>query len=537
MTKLKFLFISLFAALSLSTQAQISGVITDAQTGDTILYPSASYKGNHVAVSGDANGRYRIARHNGWYLTFSAVGYQSKRIMISEKTPSRLDVKLKPDTKQLQEVVVNKKRGKYSRKDNPAVELMRRVIAAKKKTDLKNHDYYQYDKYQKITLAMNDIGPDELVDSGFIGKRQWLLDQVETCPYNNKLILPISVDETVSQHIYRRDPHDEKDIIRGVNSTGINHFIQTGDILNVAMKDVFTDVDIYDDQVRLLQYPFTSPIGKDAIAFYRFYIEDTVYVDRDLCYHLQFIPNNQQDFGFRGELFIIADSTLHVKRCNLTIPKRSDMNFVVVAQTLRFTCVVVSVPFLAMHMIDENATAVALEHGELLPWLTMVPLVLLGRFVGKKLHLPTKQLLGPILVAAIFSTFVQPFESAPKLLMAVVQLNIGLYIGTKLEKNRLLKLRSTLPNLLFGNAAMIAASVAMAVFLSHTYGFSLITAFLAMAPGGIAEMCLAGLSMGADVPQILTYQLFRLLFLNFTLPFAINLYFKKTDDTPPQTTN
>ena len=189
-----------------------------------------------------------------------------------------------------------------------------------------------------------------------------------------------------------------------------------------------------------------------------------------------------------------------------------------------------------MQMLDENATAVALEQDDLLPWLVLIPLVLLGRFVGKKFRLPTKQLLGPILVAAIFSAFVQPFESAPKLLMAVVQLNIGLYIGTKLEKDRLLKLRSTLPNLLFGNAAMIAASVAMAVFLSHTYGFSLITAFLAMAPGGIAEMFLAGLSMGADVPQILTYQLFRLLFLNFTLPFAINRYFKKTDESPPQTT-
>lgn len=331
----KRLTILFFHLVALAANAQISGVVTDAQTGDTLLYPSASYKGNHVAVSGDAHGRYTIERHNGWYLTFSAVGYQSKRILIDAKTPSRLDIKLKPDAKQLKEVVVSQKRGKYSRKDNPAVELMRRVIAAKKKTDLRNHDFYQYDKYQKITLAMNDINPFELLDSGFIGKRKWLLDQVETCPYNGKLILPISVDETVTQHIYRREPHDEKDIIRGINSTGINHFIQTGDILNTTLKDVFTDVDIYDDQVRLLQYPFTSPIGKDAISFYRFYIEDTIFVDRDLCYHLQFIPNNQQDFGFRGELFIIADSTLHVKRCDLTIPKRSDVNFVENLQVLQ----------------------------------------------------------------------------------------------------------------------------------------------------------------------------------------------------------
>ena len=80
--------------------------------------------------------------------------------------------------------------------------------------------------------------------------------------------------------------------------------------------------------VRLLQYPFTSPIGKTAISFYRYYIQDTVYVDRDLCYHINFIPNNQQDFGFRGDLYVLADSTLHVKKCTMTIPARSDVNFV-----------------------------------------------------------------------------------------------------------------------------------------------------------------------------------------------------------------
>lgn len=313
--------------LATSASAQITGVIVDAANGDTLLYPSASYKGHHVAVSGDAMGKYTIERHDGWQLTFSAVGYKSKTVNITSRTPGILNVKLQPDTKQLNEVVVSSRRGKYSRKNNPAVELMKRVIAAKKRTDLENHDYLQYTKYQKLTCAINDITTADM-DSGFVGKHKWLMDQVETSPYNHKLILPISVDETVTQHVYRKDPKSEKDIIQGQSSTGINQFLQTGDILTVAMKDVFTDVDIYDDQVRLLQYPFTSPIGKDAIAFYRYYIEDTVYVDHDLCYHLQFIPNNQQDFGFRGELYILADSSLHVKRCNLTIPKRSDVNFV-----------------------------------------------------------------------------------------------------------------------------------------------------------------------------------------------------------------
>ncbi len=317
----------LFLWLSAGARAQITGVVTDALTGDTIAYPSASYKGHHMAVSGDAQGRFSIERHEGWVLTISAVGYQSKEFTVKANSPLTVAVKLKPDTRTLKEVVVRTKRNRYSRKDNPAVELMKRVIAAKKKTDLSNHDFYQYNKYQKITLAVNDIQKAD-IDSGFFAKKQWLTDQMETSPYNHKLILPISVDETVTQHIYRKNPKSEKDIVLGQQSTGLNQLFETGDILNNVLKDVFTDVDLYDNQVRLLQFPFTSPIGKDAIAFYRYYIEDTVYVDHDLCYHLQFLPNNQQDFGFRGELYILADSTLHLKRAELSIPKRSDVNFV-----------------------------------------------------------------------------------------------------------------------------------------------------------------------------------------------------------------
>ena len=317
----------LFLWLSAGARAQITGVVTDALTGDTIAYPSASYKGHHMAVSGDAQGRFSIERHEGWVLTISAVGYQSKEFTMKANSPLTMAVKLKPDTRTLKEVVVRTKRNRYSRKDNPAVELMKRVIAAKKKTDLSNHDFYQYNKYQKITLAVNDIQKAD-IDSGFFAKKQWLTNQMETSPYNHKLILPISVDETVTQHIYRKNPKSEKDIVLGQQSTGLNQLFETGDILNNVLKDVFTDVDLYDNQVRLLQFPFTSPIGKDAIAFYRYYIEDTVYVDHDLCYHLQFLPNNQQDFGFRGELYILADSTLHLKRAELSIPKRSDVNFV-----------------------------------------------------------------------------------------------------------------------------------------------------------------------------------------------------------------
>lgn len=317
----------LLLALVISVKAQITGEIYDSD-GYPIPLASAIYKGHHVAEASDLDGKFKIARHNGWELTFSSVGFQPQTIKVTPSTPSHLKIVLKEDAHSLGEVVIKQKRERYSRKNNPAVELMKRVIAAKKRSHLDNYDYYQYNKYQKITFSLNDIKPADLDSGKFFKKRAYVKEQIETSPYNGKLILPVSVDETVTQHIYRKDPKVEKDIIKGQRSEGVNNVLQTGDILNTLLKEVFTDVDIYDDHMRLLQYQFTSPIGETAISFYRFYIQDTVYVDRDLCYHLEFIPNNQQDFGFRGELYVLADSTLHVKRCSFTLPKKSDVNFV-----------------------------------------------------------------------------------------------------------------------------------------------------------------------------------------------------------------
>lgn len=307
--------------------AQLTGYIIDDESGEGIPYASVIYKGHNVAVASNINGEFTIARHEGWVLTFSAVGYVSETITVDKLTEDNFNIRLKPDTKVLKEVTIKSKKGKYSRKDNPAVELMKKVIAAKKLTDLDNRDYYQYNKYQKITLALNNI-TSETLEEGKLKNKPWLRDQVERCEYNDKLILPISVDETVTQKIYRKKPHSEKNIVKGQNSSGVNDLLQTGDILTTLLKDVFTDVNIYDDQIRLLQYPFTSPIGKDAIGFYRFYIIDTLYVEKDKCIHVHFLPNNQQDFGFRGDVYILADSSYQVKRCELTLPKKSDVNFV-----------------------------------------------------------------------------------------------------------------------------------------------------------------------------------------------------------------
>ena len=69
------------------------------------------------------------------------------------------------------------------------------------------------------------------------------------CPYNQKLILPLSVDETLTRNIYRKDPHKEKEIVLGQTTKGVSKLIQTGGALNEVLKDVFQDIDIYDEDL------------------------------------------------------------------------------------------------------------------------------------------------------------------------------------------------------------------------------------------------------------------------------------------------
>ena len=310
-----------------SAFSQIKGVVTDSITNEPLMYISVFYEGKGVGGITNINGEYEIVTRKGWNeITFSAIGYISKVIKITpgQKT---LNVQLAPDDIMLTEVVVKPKRERYSRKDNPAVEFMRKVIKNKKKLKLEENDYYSYEKYQKMKTSLSDIS-DEKLNKGIYRRFSFLKDQVEPSAITESNILPLSIQETVSTTIYRKEPKSQKEIIKGFNSTGIEDFFSTGDMLSTVLTEVFADINIYDDDIRLLQRRFVSPIGRNAISFYKFYLMDTVQVGNDECVHLTFVPQNSMDFGFTGNLYVMKDSTYAVKKCTMNLPKKTGVNFV-----------------------------------------------------------------------------------------------------------------------------------------------------------------------------------------------------------------
>ena len=323
------LFLFFLIISSVTTLAQeIKGYVRDSITNDAVPYIAVYYDGTSVGAMTDDNGYYSLkalSTHD--ELTFAAVGYRTKKVPIVRGRSQTLDVLVTPDNITLKEVVIKPKKEKYSKKNNPAVELMRKVISHKNKQDLEINEYYQYDIYQKMTSSIDDITPD-MFDKGIFKKMPFLVDQVQPSPETNNLILPLSVQETASKIIYRKTPESKKTIIEGATSSGIDKLFSTGENLGATLKDIFTDIDIYKNDIDLLHLRFVSPISStSAISFYKFYIMDTVEVDNRQCIDVSFVPHNSQDFGFTGHLFIINDSTYAVKKCILNLPKNTGVNF------------------------------------------------------------------------------------------------------------------------------------------------------------------------------------------------------------------
>lgn len=88
--------------------------------------------------------------------------------------------------------------------------------------------------------------------------------------------------------------------------------------------------------------------------------------------------------------------------------------------------------------------------------------------------------------------------------------------------------------LLGGVLLVLLVSTGMGCIISKVTGTDLATAFLATAPGGLTEMGITALVVGADSSTMVAYQLTRLLFIMLVFPYIaraiVALYRGKTDN-------
>ena len=249
-------------------------------------------------------------------------------ILVALETIFSLEAQAEDKTVTHKEVVVKPKKEKYSKKNNPAVELMRQVRKDHKVCDPMLMPLYSYEKYEKILLGSFDMNLDFSGGSKSKSKFSFLEQYVDTALWTGKKMLDLALLEKSSLRIVSSEPKADKEIVRGLNSQGINEILN-GENVRKSLSDVLREIDIYENDITLMQNKFVSPLSRIGADFYKYSITDTVYFGGDYCIELSFVPKVPETFGFNGKLYIPRDDSIkYVKRVSMRVPKAINVNYV-----------------------------------------------------------------------------------------------------------------------------------------------------------------------------------------------------------------
>lgn len=255
------------------------------------------------------------------------MGYEEKEIFVNKGKNNAFVVDLVPTGVVMKELVVKPKKEKYSKKNNPAVIFVEKLMARKHMYDPKNHDYYNYQKYEKMNFGLNDFSPEQK-EKWLFKKFKFIFEYADTSEISGKPILNVSVKEKVVDYHYRNKPHSEKEIIKGIKSSGIDEIFDEESVQRF-MEDIFREVDIFGNDVALLQNRFVSPLSNIGTNFYKYYLSDTINVNGVKCIELSFAPHTPESFGFLGRIYVpLNDTTMFIKRVTLNVPKSINLNYV-----------------------------------------------------------------------------------------------------------------------------------------------------------------------------------------------------------------
>lgn len=308
----------------------VRGVVRDSLTREPIPYASVLLKGTDRGVLTDDNGRYTIVTTLPFdSVMASSLGYTTKAVASRKRGDNvQVDIDLVSTGVLLGEVIAKPKREHYSKKNNPAVAFMEKIRHTQDLNDPRRHDNYNYNKYERITLALNDYQFNDSAKRGFDKMFSFVKEYIDTSEVSGKPILNVALREKLSSVHYRKEPKGENEFVTGLRSSGIDEMLDKQS-MQTFYEDVLREVDVYDNDIVLMQTRFVSPLSRIAPDFYKFYLTDTVFVDTTRCVELTFVPRNPSTMGFTGRFYVpVGDTTMFIKRIVLRVPHDINLNFI-----------------------------------------------------------------------------------------------------------------------------------------------------------------------------------------------------------------
>tara|TARA_R110000787_G_scaffold183014_1_gene294996 strand:- start:6574 stop:9063 length:2490 start_codon:yes stop_codon:yes gene_type:complete len=313
-------YLLIFFTSLIQSQTKVSGEIKD-EFGDPIAFSNVFFKDSNVGTITNENGRFYLESDDNYpTVVFSFIGYATLELDLEKKSNFKMVIVLKEESAALDEVVIFS--GKQSKKNNPAIDILRKIWENRRENGVKKFDQYSYNKYEKLEFDLNTIDSNLIKSRTFRGM-EFIFDQVDTSRITGNTYLPVFINEAYSK-VYGDNVIDkETEILEGNKNSGF----ENNQTLIELVKDLYSDFDIYDNHLKFFDVAFNSPLSTGGINIYNYVLLDSAYIGDKWCYNIVYYPRRKNELTFKGD-FWVNDTTWAIKEINLQASKSANLNWV-----------------------------------------------------------------------------------------------------------------------------------------------------------------------------------------------------------------
>lgn len=318
--KNSFFFFFLMISSFLFAQTKVSGLVFD-EDGNTVPYANVVFSNSTIGTITNENGKFYLEADESFSeLKISFMGFVTETITLLKPATYNLEIVLKTDNEALNEIVIYS--GKTSKKDNPAIDILKKIWEKKRQNGVYKFDYYEYDKYEKLEFDLNTIDS-TLINSRIFNGMEFIFEDIDTNKVTGKTYLPIFINEAASKVYGNNLDQTQREVLLGNKNSG---FSDNQTLINY-IKDIYSEYNIYDNYLKFFDKSFVSPLSTTGVDNYNYILADSTYINNKHYYNIIYYPRRKGELTFKGD-FWVNDSTWAIKEINLTMNKDANINWV-----------------------------------------------------------------------------------------------------------------------------------------------------------------------------------------------------------------
>lgn len=310
----------LISFFNLWSQTRISGVLVD-EKGLSVPFANVIFLNSTEGTTTTDEGKFYLRSDKEYNsVEFSYVGYKPLVLPLKKGDNLNLKVVLKEETESLSEVVIYQ--GKTSKKNNPALDILRKIWENRRGNGVKKSDQYHYRKYEKLEFALNRVDS-SLMKSKVFNGMEFIFDNLDTNRVTGKTYLPIFINESVMQVSGDNVTGKKREDLIGNKNSGFNN----NQTLISGIKDIYREIDVYENYLKFFDKSFISPLSTTGIDNYNYVLADTAFIGNKWCYNIVYYPRRKNELTFKGD-FWVNDTTWAIAKIKMEMADDANINWV-----------------------------------------------------------------------------------------------------------------------------------------------------------------------------------------------------------------